>query len=197
MKKNVLDRRAELSRYREAVKENPSSPDAHFRLGTALIQVGFLSEGQAALERSLELDPDRVEAWVNLGGARLGRWDFAGCLQANQQALDREPGLARAYFNQGLAHMYLGAAEEMVSCLKKVLELEPDNALGHYHMAVGLHALGQEDEARTYLAKAVGLGHSPDPSFVKVLEQKDAPGPVHVIEVGPGPDGQDDEDKES
>jgi hypothetical protein len=93
--------------------------------------------------------------------------------------------------------MYLGEARKMVRCFERVLELEPNNASGHYHMAVGLYALGQEGEARTYLAKALGLGHSPDPSFIRALETKETPGPVHVLEVGPDPEGQDDDDKES
>jgi tetratricopeptide (TPR) repeat protein len=149
--------------------------------------LGFLGEGQAALERALELDPMSVEAWVNLGGARLARWDFAGCVEANQRALDCRPGLIQAHFNQGLGYMYLGDAERMVACFEKVLDLDSANPGGHYYLAVGLRDLGQIGEARTYLAKAVGLGHSPDPSFVKALEQDEKPSQnsVQILEFGP------------
>jgi tetratricopeptide (TPR) repeat protein len=196
MKKSVVARQAELELQKKAVVENPNSSRAHFRLGTALIKVGFLGEGQAALERALELDPDRVDAWVNLGGARLGRWDFVGCVEANQQALNREPELMRAHFNQGLAYMYLGEAEKMLACFEKVLEIDPDSAAGHYHMAVALQALGKEARARMFLVKATGLGHSPDPSFVKALEQEaeKGPSPVQILEVGPEPDEKDNEE---
>jgi superkiller protein 3 len=114
---------------------------------------------------------------------------------ANQQALDRKPELMRAHFNQGLAYMYLGDAEKMVACFERVLELDPGNAAGHYHLAVALQALGQSEEARTLLAKAIGLGYSPDPSFVKALEQEaeKVPSPVQILEVGPEPDHQDNE----
>jgi len=55
MKKSANTHQIELNRRKEAVAKNPDSPDAHFKLGTALIQVGFLSEGQASLEKALEL----------------------------------------------------------------------------------------------------------------------------------------------
>jgi len=196
LKKRSVDRQAELSRRREAVAEDPNSPEAHFRLGTALIQVGFLGEGQVALERTLDLDPDRVDAWVNLGGARLSRWDFMGCVDANQQALDRQPGLMRAHFNQGLAYMYLGEAEKMIGCFERVLELEPDNGAGHYHLAVGFQDIGKTGPARVYLARAIGLGYSPEPSFVKALEQEaeNSGSPVQILEVGPEPEDLNNDD---
>jgi len=196
MKKSANTHQIELNRRKEAVANNPGSPDAHFKLGTALIQVGFLSEGQASLEKALELDPDRVDAWVNLGGARLGRWDFVGCIEANQQALDRKPELMRAYFNQGLAYMYLGDAEKMHACFERVLQLEPASAGGHYHMAVALQARGQSEQAKVFLARATGLGYSPDPNFLKAMEQEAEKGssPVQILEVGPEPDKQDEEE---
>lgn len=196
MKKRSVDRQAELSRRREAVAKNPNSSEAHFRLGTTLVQVGFLGEGQIALERALELSSDHVEAWVNLGGARLSRWDFKGCVDANQEALNRRPNLMRAHFNQGLAYMYLGDAERMVTCFTKVLELEPGNAAGHYHLAVGLHEMGRTPEARVYLSRAIGLGYSPEPSFVKALEEG-AGSPLQVLELDPEPDKLDDDGLET
>jgi len=193
MKKNGPVHQDELTRRKEEAAKNPDSADAHFRLGTALLKVGFQGEGQAALERTLELDSERVDAWVNLGGARLGRWDFAGCIEANQEALDREPGLMRAHFNLGLAYMYQGDAEKMLACFEKVLELDPGNAAGHYHIAVALQSLGQGEQAVSFVAKAIALGYSPDPSFVKALEQAGAKGssPVQVLEVGPEPEKED------
>lgn len=187
MKRRPAAHRAELRRWKEEVARNPDSPLAHLKLGTALLSVGFLGESQVALERALELDPNRVEAWVNLGGVRLGRWDFAGCIEANQEALNRKPELMRAHFNQGLAYMYLGEAEKMFSCFERVLELEPDSGAGHYYLAVALHALGKTKQARAFLTKALDLGYSPDPSFIKALEgpSEDVPEQVQIFEFGP------------
>jgi hypothetical protein len=86
--------------------------------------------------------------------------------------------------------MYLGDGDRMVACFEKVLELDPANPAGYYYLAVGLRELGQIGEAQTNLAKAIGLGHSPDPSFVKALEQEDkaSQSPVQILELGPRPE---------
>lgn len=192
MKKISEDQQTQLKRHKEAVANHPDSSKAHFRLGTVLINVGFLSEGQESLERAVELDPTSVRAWVNLGGARLARWDFAGCIEANQKALEYDPELTQAHFNLGLARMYAGQPEPMVACFEKVLELDPANAAGHYHLAVGYEAMGNRDKARFFFERAVGMGYSPDPSFVKVMEQKEEGSqfPLPILEVGPEP-GED------
>ena len=183
------DQHSQLSGYKKAVEQHPDSSKAHFRLGTALINVGFLGEGQESLQRAVELDPGNVKAWINLGGAYLARWNFAGCIEANQKALECDPELTQAYFNMGLARMYAGEPEPMVTCFEKVVELEPGNAAGFYHLAVGYEALGDRDKARALYEKSVGMGYSPDPSFVKAMEQETASSqsPASVFEIGPEP----------
>jgi tetratricopeptide (TPR) repeat protein len=181
---------AHLEKYYKAVDRNQESAEAHFRLGSALVQTGFMTRGEKALLRSLELDPDRAEAWVNLGGIRLSRWDFRGCIEANDRALNCEPSSKVAFHNKGLGHLYLGEAEEMVGCFSRVVELDPDNAAGNYYLAVGLYAVGREAEARKQLKRAVELGHSPDPKFVKEMEKTEGQdsGPVTILELGSKPE---------
>jgi tetratricopeptide (TPR) repeat protein len=78
-----------------------------------------------------------------------------------------------AHFNQGLGHLYLREAKEMIACFRRVLEIDPDHAAGHYHLAVGLLEIGNVEDARAALDRAVELGHSPAPEFLKALERKD------------------------
>nr|MBC8425022.1 hypothetical protein [bacterium] len=78
----------------------------------------------------------------------------------------------QAHYNQGLGHLYLHQAEEMVACFRRVLDIAPENAGGHYHLAVGLLELGDIANARAAMNRAVDLGHSPAPEFLKELERK-------------------------
>ena len=58
----------------------PTPPPAHFNLGLAYTQQGQVRHApRTAYRKALELDPDLVEAWVNLGGVLLLKWDFQGC----------------------------------------------------------------------------------------------------------------------
>jgi tetratricopeptide (TPR) repeat protein len=193
MKKNRMES-PDLKKYYDAVEATPESGDAHFKLGTALIQTGFLSRGEKALLRCVELDSKKAEAWVNLGGIRLSRWDFKGCIEANERALECVPNSEVALHNKGLGHLYLGEAEEMTECFKQVVELAPESAAGNYFLGVGLFALGEKQSARELLKKAVALGYSPDPKLVKELEHIDDTGadPVTILELGSAPEKQTD-----
>jgi tetratricopeptide (TPR) repeat protein len=193
MKKNRMES-PDLKKYYDAVEATPESAEAHFKLGTALIQTGFLSRGEKALLRCVQLDSKKAEAWVNLGGIRLSRWDFKGCIEANERALECVTNSKVALHNKGLGHLYLGEAEEMTECFKQVVELAPESAAGNYFLGVGLYALGEKQSARELLKKAVALGYSPDPKLVKELERIDDTGadPVTILELGSAPEKQTD-----
>jgi tetratricopeptide (TPR) repeat protein len=126
---------------------------------------------EKAYRRALELDPDLVQAWVNLGGALLMKWDFQGCLEANRQALRRQDDLLVAHYNMGQAYLYLNQAEQLVACNRRVLGLEANHAAGHYFLAVGLLATDHLEESRAECSRAVSLGYQPRPEFLRSLER--------------------------
>ena len=123
-------KQVKIGELQDAVSANPDSALAHLRLGTAWLQAGAANKAEKALRRAVEIDPEYDEAWVNLGGLLLGRWDFAGCVEINRQVAERNPELLLAHFNQGLGHLYLREAKEMIACMGRVLEIDPDHAAG-------------------------------------------------------------------
>lgn len=184
--KPTAERQADLAALRQGASEAPGSSVAHLRLGTALVQYGLMTEAVSELQRATELDPSLAAAWVNLGGALLARWDFAGCVEANRRAYACDATLVAAAFNEGLGEMYLGHAQEMLNCFERVLALEPENAAGHYYRATSLHALGRTPEARVSLGRATSLGHSPEPELLRALEAEQNQS-VPVMELEPAP----------
>lgn len=172
-----------LERLREAVASNPDSPEAHMRLGSALVHTASLNEAELSLRRAVELEPDYAEAWINLGGVLMTRHDFVGCVEANQKAAACRPDLALAFYNQGLGHMFLGQNEEMLDCFHRVVELEADNPGGNYYLAVSLFAVGQVAEAKVVLNKALALGFAPQPEFIRAIARERG-GCAPTLEVG-------------
>lgn len=180
-----LRERVNLEKCRQLAAANPDSAGAHLRLGTALMKVGFAGKAEASLARAVELDPTCIQGWVNLGGLRLGRWDFQGCIEANRRALEQQPDLVEALFNKGLGHLYAGDTEAMLDCFRRVVELDPGRGGGQYFLAVGLLATGDIAGAEEHLGRAVGLGYSPHPDFVKAMERVAREDSVTVLEFGP------------
>ena len=178
--------RERAEHWSQQAENDPGSARARFNLGLAYTEMGRVNDAEKAYMAALELDPDLVEAWVNLGGVRLLRWDFQGCLEATQEAVARRDDLVIAHFNMGQAHLYLGHAAELVECNRRALALDPRHAAAHYFLAVGLLAAGEVPQARVELTQAMRLGHQPSTEFLKALERAEtaAPSPVPVLEIG-------------
>jgi tetratricopeptide (TPR) repeat protein len=153
----------------QRVEQHPESAAAHFNLGLAYTNRGLADRAERHYRKALELEPDLIEAWVNLGGVLLLKWDFSGSIAANEEALKRKSDLLLAHFNIGQACLYLGDADGVVRSYRRVVELDPKHAAGHYFLAVGLLAAGCAAEARAELARAEALGHSPAPEFLRAL----------------------------
>jgi tetratricopeptide (TPR) repeat protein len=160
-----------LDEVKRRAEERPDSAAAQFNLGLAFGRRGLVDRAEKAYRRALELNPDLVEAWVNLGGILLLKWDFRGCLEANTEAIRRRDDLLAAHFNVGQACLYLGDAEGLLGSARRVLALDPAHAAGHYFRAVGLLAVGKVEEARQALGEAMALGHRPPLEFVRGLER--------------------------
>jgi tetratricopeptide (TPR) repeat protein len=160
-----------VKRCEQLSQERPESAAAQFNLGLAYTRKGRAERAEKAYRKAVELDPDLVEAWVNLGGVLLLRWDFQGCLEANRQALERQEDLLLAHYNMGQACLYLGDGEGLVACSRRVLGLDPKHAAGHYYLAVGLLATGRVAEARQNLSHAMALGYQPMAEFLRSLSR--------------------------
>jgi tetratricopeptide (TPR) repeat protein len=163
-----------IERCEVRVRERPDSAAAHFNLGLAYTEHGYVDRAEREYRRAVELDSSLVEAWVNLGGALLLKWDFKAALEANLEAVKLQDEMPLAHYNLGQSYLYMGDAEGLVRANRRVLELAPDNGAGHYFLAVGLLALDQVEEARAELGAAMALGHRPSPEFLKKLHRAES-----------------------
>lgn len=160
-----------LERCQREAENNPGSAVAHYNLGLAYTRRGLMESAETAYRKAVEIDSGLVEAWVNLGGALMLKWDFKGSVDANREALKRNDDLVQAHYNTAQASLHLGDAETVVRSCERVLELDPKHAAGCYFLAVGLLATGEVERAREAAAQADALGHSPAPDFLRALEK--------------------------
>jgi tetratricopeptide (TPR) repeat protein len=106
-----------------------------------------------AYERALALDPELVDAWVNLGRLlhEAGRAEEA--VRCGEEALAREPDDPVVHFNLALALEDVKGAEAALAHYRRALELDPEFADAHYNLAGLYEQLGRgADALRHYKA---------------------------------------------
>jgi tetratricopeptide (TPR) repeat protein len=179
--------RHRTERCLQEVKEHPKRASSHYNLGLAYTVSGRVKQAEESYLKALEIDPTMVEAWVNLGGVRLLRWEFKGCLEANQAAARLRDDLPIVHYNMGQAFLYLNDPENLVKCNLRVLEIERDHAAAHYYAAVGYLAMDNMGAAERHLGRAIELGHHPTQDFIKAMEKaqvkKQQQQPISLIEI--------------
>ena len=163
--------RNRLERCQKDVEEHPERASTHYNLGLAYTVSGRVKQAEESYLKALEIDPTMFQAWVNLGGVRLMRWEFKGCLEANLQAAKLRGDLPIVHYNMGQAHLYLNQPEDLVRCNERVIELDSNNGAAYYHAAVGHLAMDNMGAAERYLGRAIELGHPPNHEFVKAMEK--------------------------
>ena len=82
MMESIGDYKAAVMCYKEALALEPSQTDVWYfinnNLGFSLNQLGQFSEGEAWCRRAIETNPNRANAYKNLGMALSGQGDFHG-----------------------------------------------------------------------------------------------------------------------
>jgi len=163
--------RHRFERCLQEIEEHPERASAYYNLGLAYTVSGRVKQAEKSYLKALKIEPTLFQAWVNLGGVRLMRWEFQGCLEANQEAANLRDDIPNVHYNMGQAYLYLNDPQNLIRCNKRVIELDGNNGAAHYHAAVGHLALDNLGAAERYLGRAIELGHQPTQDFVKAMEK--------------------------
>jgi tetratricopeptide (TPR) repeat protein len=127
----VLERKGLLAeallQYREALRINPRSFEAHGNLGNLLDEMGKTDEALMQYQEALKLNPKAPLAHENLGTllVKLGRFDEG--MSQYEQAAQLDPNDFRSYYLMGKALLKQGRDVEAVGKFREALQLDPDN----------------------------------------------------------------------
>jgi tetratricopeptide (TPR) repeat protein len=108
-------------------------------------------QAQDAYLRVLELEPDHVDAHVNLGRLLHAAGELDGAQEHYQAALARRPYDTIAAFNLGVALEDAGKHDAAIAQYELTLQLDPACADAHYNAARLLERLGRWAEALRHL----------------------------------------------
>jgi tetratricopeptide (TPR) repeat protein len=166
-----------INELKAAVDANPRLTFAHFYLGMAYSKKGDYEAAKAQFLKDIELEPDVVFNYDELGNVLFLMENDADAVKTYQKALKLEPkmlnprlGLAKVYQRQ---EQYEKALTELAEAGK----LDPNSSRIHYLRGQILLKIGHQEEGKKELATSVAMSSARRDQRQKELEGDAIPNP--------------------
>ena len=136
----------------------PSAASTHFAAGRRLLEQHTPKLAEAEIRVGLKLAPRSIEG-LNLLGIALGEQrDFAGAVEAFQQALKINPRSAEAHNNLGNSYVVQQKNEQAEREFRTTLRYDPGNRDANYNLGLLLLARNDPRDAITYFSRVQPQG---------------------------------------
>ena len=119
--------------------------------------LGRQDDGRADLDRSLELDPDQRQAWLNRAGLDIADQDYDSALDALEHARKLDPEAEDNHLNLGAVLLLQGKIGEATKHFERYLERAGDRADAYFLVAKNYAGRGYARLAVENLRHAVDL----------------------------------------
>ncbi|MCA9214471.1 MAG: tetratricopeptide repeat protein [Planctomycetales bacterium] len=135
--------------------------DAHFALGTELLQAKKPREAFEQLQMAVAIDQEHSQAHANIAVvySQTGQWPRAE--QHFTLALRRRPTEPDLLINRGITRLRLNKASEAAQDFSAALNSAPNDTRAIFNLGILLSRTGKHEQAIRYLKR--GLQVSPDP----------------------------------
>ena len=116
----------------------PANIDVAINVGGAYILLRKWDKAAQVLRRAVELDPDNVMLWLNLGAAELGRLELSGprqqerAIRAYERALGIDPKTPNADYHLGLIHKERKDFARAAAAFEAALLVDPNDKDARY-----------------------------------------------------------------
>ncbi len=147
--------------FRSALRDDPSSAEALYGLGSVFLKQEKLNEARDSFTRTVKLNASYPEtlpnAWNNLGllATREGRIDEA--IGYFQESLKINPDYWIALENIGNAYRQEKRWDEARAALERAIEIQPRDPEVNYNLGMVFAQTGDTGRASEYLLKALQL----------------------------------------
>src|ERR1700687_327264 len=126
-----------------ASQSSEQDVELFFRAGQAALRQGDFARATEEFKKVLTLDPNLLEAEVNLGLAYQGLLQYDLAVRYLDKAVRERPNLLGLNVVVGMDYLKLGAPDKARPFLQRALKLDPSNR--DAHEATALYHLSQED----------------------------------------------------
>ena len=128
-------------------EEKPPGPGDYFSRGCAYDRLNMFKEATKEYRQSLTLNPDLMEAYVNLGTDyyKVGQYDEA--VDTYKQAIKRQPDSALLYNKLGSLYVLQRKYPMAIAAFKKAISIDPNDADAHFNLGIAYFLSGDSNAA--------------------------------------------------
>ena len=134
-----------------------AAADIHYLQGNVFKQMGRFDEAVVSYRDAISLNPDYMEAMVNLGTCLAALDAYPDAIESYQSALALAPNSPVIFNNLGTALAEMGRHEDAVESYRKALGADAEYGEAYFNLALSLIALGDHDEAIRSHKKALDI----------------------------------------
>ena len=142
---------------RQLLENHPKSSLLYNLLGAALQGQGNLVEAASFFDKALQLKPDLVEGYWNLGNVLMKLGKLQGAVSSYDSAINIKHDYAEAHHNRGLAKFELGRLNEAIESYTIAIKFKPNLAGAYGNRGNALLTSGQLEEALQNFNKLIEL----------------------------------------
>jgi tetratricopeptide (TPR) repeat protein len=152
---NVANNPSEVDPLRAAVQHLNQTPLRYLRQGIELEQAGDLQGAIQAHLKAIELDPDFVQAHINLIQLYARAGEYSKAEEEYRIAVRLNPHRADCYYNYGVLMFGLGKYAEAEQAFRQAIAGNPYYAQAHNNLGFLLQQQGHLQEALREFEEAV------------------------------------------
>ena len=157
--------------------------DKTYLRGLHLVKQNQWAEGEACLREVVRLQPERWEAYVNLGVALARQQKFQDAIACFERYIDARPNAVAGFNNLGLAYIELARFPEAEKAFFEAARLQPGNADHLNNLGVCRMRQDKHDEAIAAFEQALQLMPDQATSALNLAnafkKKKDFPKAIH------------------
>lgn len=110
----------------EVISRDDKFGRAHYLLGNAFTGDKKLSQAENHYKRSISLDPDEINAYLNLAAVYSRNGNMGGALSILENAIKQRPGYAESYKNAGIIVEKMNKKAEAKKYYEEYIKLNPN-----------------------------------------------------------------------
>ncbi|MFK7932175.1 MAG: tetratricopeptide repeat protein [Saprospiraceae bacterium] len=155
----------------EPTVEQKTLAELHANRGGAYGAAGKIDLALQDLNKSVELDPEFINAYLNRSIAYFQRGQYDLAIQDYTAYLQRDPYRADIWYERGLARYNLQLYTEGLADFNQAIQLDSGKGVFYLMRSQTYNALGNQPQALVDAQTAQQLGAQVDPAYLQSLRQ--------------------------